>query len=106
MAQISRPMASLAVVSGDKSSTYLPANGFGTIATTALLRSGGSVRRPASPRTSSTNVKIRLISMSAPCRERRDQSIAASQDYVAKTIQSRAAQHVAKADPALAVELG
>ena len=64
--EISRPIGSLATVSGDRSSTYLPAKGFWTIATTADFRKGGSARRPYLLRTSSTKVSILLIFIGLP----------------------------------------
>ena len=57
-----RPTPSLALTSGARSGSNRPANGLSTTATTATLRSGGVTSRPASRRTSSTKVRMRLMS--------------------------------------------
>ena len=55
------PISALALVSGLRSRSKRPANGLSMIATTATLRSGGSIFCPASIPISSKNVSVRLI---------------------------------------------
>src|SRR5467141_2097149 len=54
------------VVSSFRSCSKCPAKGLRMIAATATLRSGGSIRWPASPATSSMKVSVRLICIARP----------------------------------------
>src|SRR5262245_45480526 len=58
---MTRPISSLALVSGPRSRSNRPANGLSITAATATLRSGGSIVWPDSMPTSSQNVSVRLI---------------------------------------------
>src|SRR3989338_2873454 len=62
-----RPSSSPASISGVRSSTNRPANGFSSTATAATLRTGRAAARPPSVRISSTTViSFRMFTMSLP----------------------------------------